>query len=201
MRHTGISKEETSEKIVTAVGKGFRKYGYSGIGVDALAKMAGVTSGAFYSHLGSKDKAFILALEEGLEEVINTIPKLQYEHKSNWVKAFSKYYLGKTHKENLEGGCSMTSLTPEVIRFGPEVHQIFEKKMNIIIELLAFGLLGSTEDKCAARAWSLVAILTGGLNITRAVDSKKASEEVSKIIITGAISVAGKTRTKGYKKI
>jgi len=196
MRHTGISKEETFEKIVTAVGKGFRKYGYAGIGVDGLTKIAGVTSGAFYSHLGSKDKAFILALEKGLEEVIDAIPKIQNENKTSWVKTFAEYYLGKSHREDLECGCVMTSLTAEVIRFPTEVHKIFEKKMNIIIELLAAGLLGSSKDVCKARAWSLVAVLTGGLNIVRAVNSKKASEEISKAIINSAITIAGKTRSK-----
>jgi AcrR family transcriptional regulator len=201
MRHTGISKKETSEKIVTAVGKGFRKHGYAGIGVDGLAKIAGVTSGAFYSHLGSKDKAFLLALEKGLEEVIETIPNIQNKNKANWVNYFAEYYLGKSHREDLECGCAMASLTTEVIRFPTEVHKLFEKKMNIIIELLASGLQGSSEDICKSRAWSLVAVLTGGLNIVRAVNSKKVSEEISKSIISSAINIAGKTRSKGYNNL
>ncbi len=47
MRHKGVNKEETRKKIIAAVGRCFRKHGYAGIGVDGLAKNAGVTSGAF----------------------------------------------------------------------------------------------------------------------------------------------------------
>ncbi len=43
MRHKGVNKEETRQKMLEAVGRGFRGHGYAGIGVDGLAKTAGVT--------------------------------------------------------------------------------------------------------------------------------------------------------------
>ncbi len=58
MRHKGIKKEETRKRVVEASSRGFRKHGYAGIGVEGLSKMAGVTVGALYSHLGSKSSAF-----------------------------------------------------------------------------------------------------------------------------------------------
>jgi hypothetical protein len=39
------TQEDTKDRILDAVSRGFRSRGYNGIGVDALAKMAGVTSG------------------------------------------------------------------------------------------------------------------------------------------------------------
>ena len=77
MRYSADQKEKTRQKMLEAAGRGFRKYGYAGIGVDGLAKAAGVTSGAFYSHFGSKDGAFEVALIAGLDEVIEGIPKFQ----------------------------------------------------------------------------------------------------------------------------
>ena len=74
MRQKGVDKAETRRKIIDAAGRGFRKHGYAGIGVDGLAKSAGVTSGAFYAHLGSKNGAFEVALEAGLDEVIEGVP-------------------------------------------------------------------------------------------------------------------------------
>ena len=55
-------KQETRKRIVSAASQGFRSHGYAGIGVDAIAKEAGVTSGALYAHMGSKDGAFEAAL-------------------------------------------------------------------------------------------------------------------------------------------
>ena len=194
MRHKGIDKEETRQKIIEAASRGFRKHGYAGIGVDGLAKAAGVTSGAFYSHFGSKDGAFELALGTGLDEVIEAIPKFQSKHGSDWVKAFTDYYLGKPHRSDIECGCAMATLTPEVVRFGAEIHDVFEKKMNIIADLVANGLAGSSEEDRRARAWSMLGILIGGINVARAMKSTKASEEVAEAIKTAAIKAAGRAR-------
>ena len=54
----GDKKLETRSRIIDAAGRSFRSNGYAGIGVDGIAKAAGVTSGAFYAHLGSKKWCF-----------------------------------------------------------------------------------------------------------------------------------------------
>lgn len=194
MRHKGISKEETRRKILDAAGRGFREHGYAGIGVDGLVRAAGVTSGAFYSHFGSKNGAFEAALAAGLDEVIEGVPKFQNEHGTDWVKAFAEYYLGKPHRSDLACGCAMASLTPEVVRSDAEVQAVFEKKMTMIADLVARGLAGSSDEDRRARAWSLLGVLIGGLNVTRAMKSTKASEEVAEAIKTAAIKAAGRTR-------
>ena len=200
MRHKGIDKEVTRQKIIEAVGRGFRKHGYAGIGVDGLAKAAGVTSGAFYSHFGSKDVAFEVALMAGLDEVIEAVPKFQSEYGADWVKAFVEYYLGKPHRNDLECGCAMATLTSEVVRFGSEIHAAFEKKMAMITDLVARGLAGSSGEDRRARAWSMLGVLIGGINIARAMKSNKASEEVAEAIQAAAIKAAGRTRATVFDK-
>jgi len=194
MRHKGITKEETRVKMLEAAGQGFRQYGYSGIGVDGLAKAAGVTSGAFYSHFGSKDKAFDLALAAGLDEVIDGIPEFQNKHGANWVKAFAEYYLGKQHRNDLPRGCAMASLIPEVVRSSAEIHAAFEKKMCRIADLVSRGLAGGTDEDRHARAWAMLGVLIGGINIARAMNSKKVSESVALAVTDAAIKAAGRTR-------
>ena len=194
MRYKADQKEETRRKMLEAAGRGFRSHGYSGIGVDGLAKAADVTSGAFYSHFGSKDGAFDAALAAGLDDVIETLPKFQSEHRAGWVKAFADYYLGKPHRSDLACGCAMASLTPEVVRSGPKVHAAFEKKMTLIADLAADGLAGSSLEDRRARAWAMLGVLIGGINVARAMKSAKASEEVAKAIKAAAIKAAGRTR-------
>jgi len=196
MRHKGINKEETRLKMLDAASRGFREYGYSGIGVDGLAKAAGVTSGAFYSHFGSKDGAFDLVLAAGLDEVIDGIPKFQSEHGANWVKAFAEYYLGKQHRNDLPCGCAMATLTPEVVRSSSEVRAIFEKKMSRISDLVSNGLAGGTKEDRHARAWSMLAVLIGGINIARAMKGKKVSDGIAAAIKNAAIKAAGQTQSR-----
>lgn len=189
-----MSKDETRTKMLDAVSQGFRKHGYGGIGIDGLSKSAGVTSGAFYSHFGSKSEAFTIALAIGLDEVIDSLPTIQHDHGADWVKFFAEYYLGASHRSDMENGCAMATLTPEVVRFDPKMHAVFEEKMLAIAKIVAQGLLGGTEDSRVNRAWSMLGTLIGGINIARGMKSKEVSNRVADAITSAAINAAGRAR-------
>lgn len=187
-------KEETRRRMLQAASQSFRSHGFVGIGVDGIARMAGVTSGAFYAHFGSKEAAFNVALDVGLEEVIEGIPKFQRDFGGHWVKAFADYYLGQSHRENLACGCALTTLSPEVVRASSQTHAAFEEKIGKIADLIAEGLDQGSGEERRARAWAMLGILIGGLTIARAVQTSKASEEISAAIRAAAVHAAGVAR-------
>lgn len=187
-------KQETRKRIINAASQGFRRNGYAGIGVDTIAKEAGVTSGAFYAHLGSKDGAFEAALSVGLDEVITAIPKFQLQHGKQWIVAFSDYYLGQAHRNDLSYGCAMTTLSPEVVRTKPEFHAIYEKKMVTIVELMAKGLDGVSRKERLSRAWAALGVLIGGLTMVRAVASIKTADLIAIAIKNSVIDIAGEIK-------
>lgn len=187
-------KDETRKRMLSAASRGFRAHGFAGVGVDGIAAAAGVTSGAFYAHFGSKDGAFGAALDAGLDEVIAAIPKYRKEFGSGWVRAFAAYYLGRAHRDDLACGCAMTTLSPEVVRAGPETHAAYEAKMKRIAQLIADGLAGGSESARRARAWAMLGTLIGGLTIARAVKSRKIAEDIASSIRDAAVIAAGKAR-------
>lgn len=187
-------KEQTKEKILIAASQNFRSNGYSGIGVDGIAKAAGVTSGAFYSHFGSKDGAFDAALIAGLNEVIEGIPQFQSNFGKKWVEEFAEYYLSQKHQNDLACGCAMTTLSPEVVRATSETQATYEKMMSKIIDLAADGLEGGSKEDKRSRAWAMLSILIGGLTMARAVKTKKTTNEIAQSIKASAINAAGKTK-------
>lgn len=69
VRYAKGHKQESRARIVAAAGRGFRRLGYGGIGVDGLAREADVTHGAFYGHFRSKAEAFRAAVVAGLREL------------------------------------------------------------------------------------------------------------------------------------
>lgn len=194
MRHRGVDRAEMGARVLGAAGRAFRRNGFSGIGVDGLAKEAGVTSGAFYSHFGSKSGAFLKALEAGLDEVLVRLPELQVEAGENWVQAFAEYYMSKGHRSDLECGCAMATLTTDVVRSDKAAHVLYEKKMKAIVDQVAAGLNGGTEEERRGRASSVLGILIGGLNVARAMHTQAASEEFARAITASAVVVAGPTR-------
>jgi AcrR family transcriptional regulator len=169
MAQLPTKKEQTRARILNAASQNFRSSGYAGTGVDGIAKAAGVTSGAFYAHFGSKDGAFEAALVAGMDEVIESIPNFQAEFGPDWVGAFADYYLGEAHRNDLACGCAMTTLSPEVARADPDVHKVYEAKMNRIVGLIADGLDGDSKEVRHARAWAMLSTLIGGLTLSRAV--------------------------------
>ena len=88
MRYQAEHKQEAKAKLLEAAGRGFRRLGYGGIGVDGLAKEAGVTSGAFYGHFKSKDAAFGAAALAGLDDLRAGIAALQDEQGARWAETF-----------------------------------------------------------------------------------------------------------------
>jgi TetR/AcrR family transcriptional repressor of nem operon len=191
----GDKRLETRQRIIDAAGRSFRNNGFTGIGVDGIAKAAGVTSGAFYAHLGSKNGAFDAALQAGLDEVIDAIPTFQKESGDQWVKDFADYYLGQAHRSDLECGCAMTTLSPEVVRSNSDLHIIYEEKMTKITSLMANGLADGSKLEKISRAWAVLGILIGGLTMARAVNSDKIANQIAKSICSSAISAAGEVNS------
>lgn len=186
-------REQTRLRILAAAGREFRSNGYAGIGVDGVAKAAGVTSGAFYAHFGSKNGAFVAALEAGLDEVIDAVPIFQKENRSDWVLAFADYYLGKPHRDDLACGCAMTTLSPEVARSSPELQAVYEEKMSKIVDSIVRGLAGKNEQDKIARAWAMLSTLIGGLTVSRAVHDNRTAETIANAVRTAAVTAAGPT--------
>ncbi len=193
MAHKSGKKAETHKRMLDAVGRNFRQFGFSGVGVDSLAKAAAVTSGAFYAHFGSKSAAFDAALIAGLDEVISGIKKFQADSGAQWLNAFVDYYLGKPHRSNRACSCAMATLTPEVVRSDSKVHGLYEKKMAVIVALVVQGLAAPEDDR-HNRAWAMLSLLIGGLNVAQAMKNSKAADEVATAVKAAAIKVAGRTQ-------
>ncbi|WP_029066387.1 TetR/AcrR family transcriptional regulator [Labrenzia sp. DG1229] len=186
-----VRKAETQKSLLSAASRSFRSKGYAGVGVDGIARAAGATSGAFYSHLGSKDGAFLAALEQGLDEVIETVPDYQRRYSSSWPEAFARYYLGSTHRRDLACGCAMTALSPDVVRSNDETREIYEHKMKTIAELIAEGLEGESDDEKLKKAWAFLSILIGALTTSRAMASEDQADAVASAAFASAMTVVG----------
>ena len=88
-------KEKTHQRILESIHKSFRQKGYDGAGVDGLASAAGVTSGAFYAHFGSKSDAFRETVVEGIHQFDEAVEHFQKEYGNTWLEEFASFYLGK----------------------------------------------------------------------------------------------------------
>lgn len=182
-------KEQTRERIIAAAGRCFKKGGYSGIGVDGLAKEAGVTSGAFYGHFPSKENVFIETVVAGLREVHDAVLNLQSEHGDRWLEVFVDFYLGTKRTCDLTEACALQALTSEVTRSNEAVREIYQAEMTRLVNVVAQGLPQGTTSENVDRAWTLLVMLSGGVTMMRALINDALAAQVAQTIKVAVLTL------------
>ncbi len=172
-------KIQTRQRIVEAAGRSFRKGGFGGIGVDGLAKEAGVTSGAFYVHFESKNAAFHQAVIHGMAELKAGVQHYQVNYGHTWWEEFVRFYLGAKRCCNLAESCSLQSLSPEVARSAPEVRAAFETGLKDVATTILSGPRAPKAPRDEQAACSALAALVGAVTLARAVDSAAIADSIA----------------------
>ncbi len=186
MPHSIGRREEGRARILASAGRGFRRHGYEGLGVDGLAKEAGVTSGAFYAHFKSKAAAFRDAIVAGMEELRAGITSMREMHGPAWVGAFINFYLGDRRTCDLANSCALQSLTGDVARSDEGARGAFEAELIKVIEAASVGNDGVPRAQMIA----ILALLTGGVSLARAIRSPALSDEIAQAVCTAAKRLA-----------
>lgn len=177
-------KEQTRQRMVDAAARSFRKGGY-GVGVDALAKHAGMTSGAFYVHFPSKAEAFQEAVRHGMSDLEAGVRHFQQMHGAAWWPQFVRFYLGPKRCADLTESCSLQSLSPELARAETEARAVFADGMNAVANAILSGPRSSGMPKSVDAAYAALATLAGAVTFARAVDDPSLA-----LLIVNAAGVA-----------
>ena len=179
MRYGPDHKGAARTRILDAAGRGFRRLGFGGIGVDGLAKEAGVTSGAFYGHFPSKAEAFKAAAVAGLVQLREGIEALQASHGEAWLEKFVDFYLSVRRTCDLGESCALQSLTPEVARADRQTRAAYEGELVRVVEAVAEGLPNGTLAARRKTAWAILSVLSGGVSIARSAAHPKIGAQIA----------------------
>lgn len=179
MRYGPEHKQAARAKILEAAGRGFRRLGFAGIGVDGLAQEAGVTSGAFYGHFASKTAAFEAVAIAALVELREGIELLQARDGAAWLPPFIDFYVNVKRTCELGASCALQTIAPEIARAEPEVRTAFEAELTRVAEAMANGLPGASRAARRKLAWTILAMLSGMLTISRATQDAKLGAQIA----------------------
>lgn len=174
-------KEESRARILASAGRGFRAHGYGGLGVDGLAREAGVTSGAFYGHFASKAAAFREAVAAGMVQLRQGIEALRQSAGRGWRQAFIDFYL--TERVTCDAGesCALQSLTGDVARAGPDARAAYTAALREVI--------AAADGGSRAQAIATLALLSGGVSMARAVDDPELIQEITEAVRAAAMGL------------
>lgn len=179
MRYGPDHKGAARTRILDAAGRGFRRLGFGGIGVDGLAKEAGVTSGAFYGHFPSKAEAFKAAAIAGLVQLREGIEALQASDGEAWLEKFVDFYLSVRRTCDLGESCALQSLTPEVARADRQTKAAYEGELVRVAEAVAEGLPNGTLAARRKTAWAILSVLSGGVSIARSAADPRIGAQIA----------------------
>lgn len=167
MRYPADQKAKARDAILQAGAETLRVKGFNGVGVDALAAAAGVTSGAFYSNFANKE-----ALLEGVIDKYLGMPFVEaagtVAERREQLKAWLNEYVSLYHRENPALGCVMPTLSADVARVGAAVREAYQRRMLELVGKIA-EVLGGAEADREQRAWNIVATMIGAIEISRAM--------------------------------
>lgn len=171
MRYSPDHKEKTRHKLLEVSGALSKKQGFATTGVDRLMAAAGVTSGALYSHFGSKSAFFQALIRHELERSRKLFQPRDGEDRAAQMERALADYLSLPHAHDAESGCALPALSGEIARAEPEVRQTYQSALQEMVGMLAAQ--GTPPDQ----AWAVIAQCMGALLMARAMHDDGVREE------------------------
>ena len=187
MRYPSGHKPQKRKDLLQASGALIKAGGFAATGIDAMAQAAGVTSGAFYSHFGSKGDLLKALIERELQHSTEMWAGKLDQSLAQWLDYVMHHYLSLDHVQHPESGCVLPALGAEIARSDASVKEVFAHELHKGIN----GLAERLGDPQLATA--VISQMVGALLLARAMPTPDAQREVleaSKVVLTRLINAA-----------
>src|SRR5215471_9893065 len=168
MRYQADQKAKAREALLRSATKALRKSGFNGIGVDALAASAGVTSGAFYSNFSGKEALLEEVIDANLGQPFIDADSGTLAERRERLKSYLRMYISAQHCADPENGCVMPTLSADVARSGDAVREAYRRRMHELVGKIARAIGGEARD-AGSRAWTIVTLMVGAVSVARAL--------------------------------
>jgi TetR/AcrR family transcriptional repressor of nem operon len=174
-------KELSHETILRSAARLLRERGISGARVADVMKGAGLTVGGFYAHFATKKALIDEALRRtGAEVRERLFARLEEKPAADRVEVILKRYLAPEHRELETDGCSLPAVVGEIGSTAPEHAAVLREQVEALGDGLERELPASRPIPRRRLALGLVALMYGGLSLSRALKGSELSDEVLK---------------------
>ncbi|MGA3401097.1 MAG: TetR family transcriptional regulator [Acetobacteraceae bacterium] len=174
MRKTNEHKAATRQHIVDAAGRLFRQHGIDAVGVDAIMHAAGLTHGGFYGHFPSKEALVAEVAAASLARAAARWERIAREEPTDVaLDRIVGSYLDPAHVAEVERGCVLTTLGPEVAR-RPEARPGIAASVRVMVDALG-RCLPAGDD---APALAALSTMVGAVVLARLADSPELAEAI-----------------------
>jgi TetR/AcrR family transcriptional regulator, transcriptional repressor for nem operon len=179
VRYDAGHKELTRRRVLSEAAAAIRRRGPAGVGVADLMAQAGLTHGGFYVHFESKDELVAEAISAMFDERYRGF-RLYVEGKepAKGLAMFVDRYLSTVHRDGIESGCPLPSLSSDVARLPLAARRRFAAGAERLTQGIANVLreLGKADPRGLAA--SMLAEMVGALALSRAVADPELSKQI-----------------------
>ena len=177
-------KQATRRRILEAAGRRLKRDGIDGSGIATLMADAGLTNGAFYAHFDSKEDLVADALAEQLRQQ-------RERFSAQPVEQIVRGYLSAQHRDDPEGGCPAAALLDEIARSADATKRAYTDGLLVMIDDLAARLAPDDPRSARVKTLSVLALLVGTLQVSRALADRQLADEVLVQGIQNALALLG----------
>jgi TetR/AcrR family transcriptional repressor of nem operon len=175
-------KGRSHERILDSAARLLRAKGISGARVADVMASAGLTVGGFYAHFDSKQALVDDALRRiGARSREALLRRLDEKAPKDRAEVLLKRYLSTAHRDAPAEGCPLPAVVGEVGTTAPEHAGVVGEQVDAMAAALEAILPAETAIPRGTLALGLVALMYGGLSLSRALRGTPLSDEMLKV--------------------
>ena len=189
-------KERSHERILESASRLLRERGIAGAGVAEVMRGASLTVGGFYAHFASKEALVNEALDRTAAALrARLFARIDEKPEAARAEVILKRYLSPAHRDDIERGCLLPSVVGEVgTTAGAHSEALAEQVSALASGIEALLPAGGAVPRRHV-ALGLVALMVGGLSLSRALRGTPLSDEVLRAArALGALAARGDVR-------
>jgi TetR/AcrR family transcriptional regulator, transcriptional repressor for nem operon len=176
VRYGKEHKQETRQRIIQTAGRRLKQDGIDGSGVATLMADAGLTNGAFYAHFASKDDLVASAVAGQLREQRESLSTIAPGRAG--IEQYMRAYLSAEHRDNPADGCPSAALLDEIARATDATKRTYTDGLLAVIDDITARLNPHDLPSGRAKTLSIFAMMTGTLQLSRALADRQLADEV-----------------------
>src|SRR5260370_17141170 len=179
MRKSRRETEETRKRIAERAAEEVRQHGIVRSARGDLMAGGGLTHGAFYRHLESKEQLVSEATAAALDTLLETLSSAAGGKKGrNGLKAALAVYVCAEHRDNPRDGCPLAALGSELARSDKRIREVATTGFSRMVEILAAHFDQARPTDARKRAMATAAAMIGAVTMSRVLTDQKLSDSL-----------------------
>jgi TetR/AcrR family transcriptional regulator, transcriptional repressor for nem operon len=176
--------------ILDAAAAFVRKSGIAGARIADVMQDAGLTVGGFYAHFRSKEELIAETLRrtaaQNRERLLQRIDEKPADKRAVVIV---KRYLSTAHRDEVALGCPLPAVVGEIATTAPEHAPVLAELIDENVDAVSAHLPRTQAFSKRTLALALMALMYGGLSLSRALKGTPLSDEILKACRAVGISI------------